>query len=88
MFRRMFAGLIAVAALAAGGWALLRQRGTGRPGADDAVQWPFDKHELRALMSRVVNEQRELISTMENAAGRVRAQSFLEYYERRRQAAS
>lgn len=88
MLRRMWIGLIALIALAAGGWALIQRRNSGRPGEHDAVQWPFDADELRSLMSRVVEEQRERINTIEDAVGRSRAQSFLEYYERRRQAAA
>jgi hypothetical protein len=53
----------------------------------DAVQWPFDPAELRSLMSNVVAEQRERIASIDDLAGRDRARAFLDYYERRRQAA-
>jgi hypothetical protein len=87
MYRRMmFFGILAVAALLAGGLAALQRRRNGRLGADSAVQWPFDRAELRSLMDRVVAEQRERINSIEDVAGRGRAQAFLEYYERRRQA--
>jgi hypothetical protein len=88
MIRRMVVGMLALAALAAGGLALFRRRGRGQAGEHDAVQWPFETDELRSLMSRVVAEQRDRINTIEDAAGRGRAQAFLEYYERRRQAAA
>lgn len=88
MIRRVIVGLIALAGLAAGAWALAQRRGVGRLGEQTAIQWPFETNDLRSLMSRVVAEQRERISTIEDAAGRARAQSFLEYYERRRQAAA
>lgn len=86
MFRRMMLGVLAVAALVAGGLAVLQRRRSGRLGAQKAVQWPFDRAELRSLMDRVVAEQRERINSIEDVAGKGRAQAFLEYYERRRQA--
>ena len=86
MSRRMMVGILAVAALVAGGVAVFQRRRSGRMGADGAVQWPFDRAELRSLMDRVVAEQRERINSIEDVAGRGRAQAFLEYYERRRQA--
>lgn len=88
MIRRIVVGLLAIAGLGAAGWALVQHRGSGRLGAQDAVQWPFETHELRTLMARVVAEQRERIGAIDDMAGRARAQSFLEYYERRRQAAA
>jgi hypothetical protein len=82
----MMISLIAVCALAAGGWAWFQRRRGGQLGEHDAVQWPFDRAELRSLMTRVVAEQRERVNAIEDTAGRNRAQAFLEYYERRRQA--
>ena len=86
MVRRMMPGILTIAVLIAGGLAVLDRRRSGRMGADDAVQWPFDRAELRALMDRVVAEQLERINAIEDVAGRGRAQAFLDYYERRRQA--
>ncbi len=88
MIRRSIAGLIAVAGLGAAGWALVQRRSSGRLGAQHAVQWPFENDELRSLMGRVIAGQRERITAIEDTAGRARAQSFLEYYERRRQVAA
>ena len=80
--------LLAIWALIAGGWTLVQRRGNGRTGGNDVVQWPFDPAELGALMSNVVAEQRARIASIEDKAGRDRAQAFLDYYERRRQAAA
>jgi hypothetical protein len=79
-------GLIAIAGIAAGGWALFQRTNRTPAGEPDAVQWPFDPGELRSLMSNVVAEQRDRINAIEDEAGRDRARSFLAYYERRRQA--
>ena len=86
MFRGLMFGVLAGAALIAGCLAVLQRRRSGRLGADGAVQWPFDGAELRSLMDRVVAEQRERINSIDDVAGKRRAQAFLEYYERRRQA--
>ncbi|MDQ3547840.1 MAG: hypothetical protein M3439_03385 [Chloroflexota bacterium] len=86
MIRRTIVSLVAIAGLVAAVWAFVQRRGSGRPGEHDAVQWPFEKDELRSLMNRVVIEQRERINAIEDASGRARAHSFLDYYERRRQA--
>lgn len=88
MIRRTIVSLVAIAGLVAAAWTFVQRRGSGRPGEQDAVQWPFEKDELRSFMSRVVTEQRECINSIEDGAGRARAQSFLDYYERRRQAAA
>lgn len=88
MIRRMIVGMIALAGLVAGAWAFLQRRGSGRLGEHDAIQWPFDAGELRSLMSKVVAEQRDRVNSIEDAGGRGRAQAFLDYYERRRQAAA
>lgn len=87
MFRRMLMGIVAIAGIFAGAKALLNRRGARGDAESAAVQWPFDSGELRTLMDRVIDEQRDRISSIEDAAGRARARSFLEYYERRRQAA-
>ncbi len=84
--RRMMLGLVALAVLVGGGWTWLQRRSAKQLGEHDAVQWPFDTAELRSLMDRVITEQRERVSSTEDIAGRNRAQAFLEYYERRRQA--
>ena len=86
MIRQLMIGVLAVAGLAAGGWTWLQRRDRRQRGAHDPVQWPFDIDELRALMTRVVSEQQDRVSAIEDQAGRDRAQAFLEYYERRRQA--
>jgi hypothetical protein len=85
MYRTMMLGGLALIALVAGGLAV-SQRRAGRSGQNEAVQWPFDRAELRSLMDKVVAEQRERVSSIDDVAGRNRAQAFLEYYERRRQA--
>jgi hypothetical protein len=86
MIRRRMFGFLAVAALLAGGLAAAQRHRNGRQREGSAVQWPFDRAELRLLMDRVVAEQRERINSIEDVAGKGRAQAFLEYYERRRQA--
>ncbi len=62
-------------------------RGAGSPAADGQVQWPFDQNELRTLMERVIDHQREIVAGAENPDARGRAEKFLEYYEGRRAAA-
>jgi hypothetical protein len=86
MFRRMMLGGLAVAALVAGSREVFQRLRSGQMGAHETVQWPFDRAELRSLMDRVVAEQRERINSIEDVAGKNRAQAFLDYYERRRQA--
>jgi hypothetical protein len=86
--RRVLIVVLVIAGLAGSGWAFLQRRGGGKPGEHDAVQWPFDPTELRTLMDDVVNEQRARIASIGDASGRDRAKAFLDYYERRRQAAS
>lgn len=88
MIRRTIVSLVAIAGLVAAASAVIQRRGSGRLGDDHAVQWPFDAGELRSLMSRVITEQRERTDAIEDPAGRARAQSFLDYYERRRPAAA
>ena len=88
MIRRIMLGTIAFAGIVGGVWFLSRRGSVGLQDEGDAVQWPFDKDELRTLMSSVVAGQHERINSIEDAAGRERATAFLEYYERRRQAAS
>lgn len=86
--RRVLIVLLAISALASGGWALRQRRNSSGLGEHDAVQWPFDPAELRSLMSNVVSEQRARTASIEDKAGRDRAQAFLDYYERRRQMAA
>jgi hypothetical protein len=88
MSRRILVGLVAVGGLVAAGWALLSRRGANSVSDGTAVQWPFDPAELSALMSRVISEQRARVNSINDPAARARALSFLEYYERRRQAAA
>ena len=85
MIRRMMIGIVSLLALAAG-VTMLKRRGGSQFGEHDAVQWPFDQAELRALMDRVIAEQRDRVSAIDDMAGRDRAQAFLDYYERRRRA--
>ena len=66
------------------GWAFARLgRQPTRPGPR---QWDLDRAELRALMDRVVAEQRRRVGELEAIPNRARAQAFLDYYERRRAA--
>ena len=58
---------------------------TGKEELPTERQWDFDREELRGLMDRVLDEQRERVSQLEGPQ-RERAQAFLEYYERRRAA--
>lgn len=69
--------------LALGWWLLRRGEESELP---DEVQWPFDRTELRTLMDQVIADQREAIEKITDAAERVRAESFLKYYEDRRAA--
>lgn len=70
------------------GAALLSRRRLATPAPAPATQqWPFDQHELRALMDRVITTQRAYIQTVDTAPQRARAQAFLDYYEQRRAAA-
>jgi hypothetical protein len=80
--------LAAVSAVIAGGWLFAQRRRDATLNEYDAVQWPFDPAELRSLMSNVIAEQRERIASIDDSAGRDRAQAFLDYYERRRRAAA
>jgi hypothetical protein len=86
--RRTMIGLVALLALVGGVWSWLQRRNGGKLNRHADVQWPFDKAELRSLMDRVIAEQRDRVSAIEDIAGRNRAQAFLDYYERRRQAAA
>lgn len=86
MVRRWFMAMIALATALAAGWFVVQLKRNGTSDASDVVQWPFDTDELRALMSRVVAEQAERVSSIQDDAGRNRAQAFLDYYERRRRA--
>ena len=85
--------LLLVAGAAAGLFLGRRQLGealgrlTGRDEEPPARQWPFERDELHGLMDRVIAEQRERVSQIEEAPQRARAQAFLDYYERRRAAA-
>jgi hypothetical protein len=58
---------------------------TGKEAQPTERQWDFDQDELRGLMDRVLDEQRQRVSQLEGPQ-RERAQAFLEYYERRRAA--
>jgi len=84
----MMIGLVVLLALVGGVWTWLQRRNGGKLHRLDDVQWPFDKAELRSLMDRVIAEQRDRVGAIEDIAGRNRAQAFLDYYERRRQAAA
>jgi regulator of sirC expression with transglutaminase-like and TPR domain len=86
--RRFLMVLAAISAVIAGGWLFTQRRRGGTLSGHEAVQWPFDPTELRSLMANVVAEQRERIASIDDSAGRDRAQAFLDYYERRRQAAA
>lgn len=88
MFRRFIVALVVVAGLAVAGLWFSQRGKSGQSGEHDAVQWPFEKSELQSLMGRVIAEQRDRIASIDDAAGRDRATRFLEYYERRRQAAA
>ena len=92
MTRGRLLGLILLAS-AAVGLALGRHqlgalvgRLTGKEELPTERQWDFDRDELRGLMDRVLDEQRERVSQLDGPQ-RERAQAFLEYYERRRAAA-
>jgi hypothetical protein len=78
-------GLVVLAGAIAAIWMSFQRLRARNAITDDAVQWPFDGGELRSLMSRVVAEQAERISSIQDADGRNRARAFLDYYERRRQ---
>jgi|GEM_PF-3943897 len=85
--RRVSLSLLTILLLA-GSVLFAKRRKNSTIGEPEAVQWPFESAELRSLMRNVVAEQRARIATIEDQAGRNRAQAFLDYYERRRQAAA
>jgi hypothetical protein len=72
----VFAGL---AAMALG----MNSRKRDDAPTDEERQWPFDRQELRSLMSRVTAEQRSRVEQLEPGPMRDRATAFLRYYERR-----
>jgi hypothetical protein len=88
MFRRVLIAFLATLAFAGAAFAFVTRRDSGKRQSDGPVQWPFDPAELRALMDRVIDEQRERIGRIEDPTGRRKARAFLTYYERRRAAAS
>ena len=91
MTRGKLIGVILLAGAAIGLALGRRQLGTivgritGKEELPTERQWDFDRDELRGLMDRVLDEQRERVSQLEGPP-RERAQAFLEYYERRRAA--
>lgn len=89
MWRRMATGiLIGAAAAAIGGavWLVVGKLRRVEEGEQEK-QWPFDLDELRGLMDTVIEQQQEIIDGLDGRS-RDRARSFLDYYQRRRAAAS
>lgn len=86
--RRSMLGIVGTLALLVAVIALVVTRsGRQHDMGDTPVQIPFDHEELRDLMDRVVDNQREIVAQLDNdAAARQRALGFLRYYERRRAA--
>jgi hypothetical protein len=86
--------IIALGLALAAGILLISRRQTGRalarlgrqPARMGPRQWDLDRAALRALMDRVVAEQRRRVGEHEAIPDRARAQAFLDYYERRRAA--